>query len=286
MAAAWPSAISTTRTDFSFPPYAQRRWPFSGAVSFSALRIPGEPPAESAGNDCAITVVGVPQPRRLAGVADGLARRIAADLRRPLAAGAIVEIHDDVGTPFTRGRRVHLFRTASRHIDLRQLPHELVHVVAGLSPQRFLSEGLAVEVASRLSPGRAWPTFWLTPDEWLACLHSRDVDPPPPSELLGVFATLRLEQIAADGSSSIVQAATAYIVAGSFVHFRLQSLERAVFWRGYDAGSLWESPDHLCALESAWRKALPHALDSDGRTRLARSLDESRRQMDGALRRR
>lgn len=227
-----------------------------------------------------LDVVGMRNVARIRRVTRQLAERIAAymGVRSPHA--GVLEIHNGSGTPHTAGQRIHLFRTAEGRLDLSQLPHELVHLVAGLSPERLFSEGLAVDVAARVAPRRCWPSFRLTPDEWVVSLRSRGRGLPRIAELMEAFPVLRLERSAAEGRSGIMLAGTAYIVAGSFVHFLRTSLGSSTFWAGYDRGAMWEGLAELATLESAWLGSLPLELDHSATSRLTLSIADSRRQME------
>ena len=77
-----------------------------------------------------------------------------------------------------------------------------------------------------------------------------------------------------------MRAGTAYIVAGSFVHFLRTSLGSSTFWAGYNRGAMWEGFAELATLESAWLESLPLELDHSATSRLTASIADSRRQMD------
>lgn len=212
----------------------------------------------------------------LSDLADVWALRIAALLGQPLPPAARVLVHPGEGIAHAEPGTVHLFRRAAGDVDTDQLPHELVHVIAGPSPSRFLSEGLAVHIAdmSRLGP-MCWPAYRLSPDLWITRLDECGRDLPRLRDAVAAAEGLRLARAVTAGADAIRAAWTIYIMAGSFTGFLMATMPPDAFWRGYRAGACWDDSDTLADLEYVWRGALPRELDAQARADLVASLMEA-----------
>ena len=206
---------------------------------------------------------------------------VAAHLGRPVPETVGVVLHPSPGVAWTQGTTVHLYQGTDGGVDLGQLPHELVHVVAGMSPSRFLSEGLAVHVAARVGLGApCWPCYRLAPELWLAHLRRRRALPAL-EELIGEAQPLRLRD-GGLGPEARRRAWELYVVAGAFTGFLFETMERTRFWAGYSAGAAWRDGTELVVLRDRWLRWLPAGLDDAAAALLAASLDDSRRELEAA----
>lgn len=209
----------------------------------------------------------------------GWAAQVAAHLDVPLPDKLHVEVHDHPGTAWTAQGRVHLCRRPSGDVDLGPLPHELVHLLAGCSPSRFVSEGLAVHIDAGLSVGPpCWPCFHLAPDLWVVNLRRRGHEPPPLQRLVVEAPVVSVSEAASRSRSSVLAAWTLYVVAGSFVRFCWETMERSHFWDGYRAGALWRDLADLGSMEGRWLARLPVQLSPADAEMLLASSAEARRQ--------
>lgn len=228
--------------------------------------------------DAALEVVGPGTTAGIAVLAEEFHAAVAAFLGLPPRRGASVYVHGEPGISRVLGRVVHLYRGPMGEPDVDQLPHELVHLVAGLSPCRLLSEGLAVHCASRLGLAQpCWPSYRLSPDLWVAGLRTEG-SLPSVSEAVAAIQVMHLSH--SDGTTAVRRAAGLYLVAGSFTGHLFRTMERYKFWAGYRSGACWDGPEHLTALETTWLGELPTGLDTVDRQRLAASLDDARQQLD------
>lgn len=219
-----------------------------------------------------------PGPAR--GVAPAWCAQVARFLGREPPAEATVRVHPEQGIAWTAGSTVHLYADPSGSVDTSQLPHELAHLVAGPSPTRLLSEGLAVHVAAELALGTpCWPTYRLRPSLWVAGIRRKGLELTPVATLVHEAEALRLRHLA--GRDALARAWTVYVVAGSFVGDLFASMPAAEFWELYAAGLGGRSEAQVDRLESRWRERLPADLDPPSRALMAASLAESRRQYEG-----
>lgn len=188
-----------------------------------------------------------------------------------------LHVHDRAGVSCVKEGRLHLYQrpTGVARPDIPQLPHELVHMVAGLSPSRFLSEGLAVFVADRLRLDEpCWPTYRLSPDLWVAETRQHRALPPL-AVLMAEADALSLTRTAGDPAAA-ARAWLIYVTAGSFTGYLYATRQRTRFWSGYATGALWDSPEELAALERDWLRQLPMHLDATARQQLTDSLGDAR----------
>jgi hypothetical protein len=125
------------------------------------------------------------------------------------------------------------------------LLHEIVHIYAP-SENRFLAEGLAVYLHTKLAGNPAFPNF----RESLARGAARSLSKVQSLETLNGVRTPR-------PLSTVIDEETAYTLAGSFVGFLIERYGLASFQ------SLYETPDYektyakpLDALEKEWRATL------------------------------
>lgn len=196
---------------------------------------------------------------------------------------ATLVVHDGDGIAWAQGSTIHLYRHGDGSVNLEQLPHELVHLVAGPSPSRFVAEGLAVHVAAELGLGPpCWPSYRLAPSLWVAALRRRRPGLPSITTLIAEAESLRLAAVTAP--DALARAWTLYIVAGSFVGHLFTSSVPAPptagegFWRLYSDSALWRDALGVARLERDWQDRLSTDLGADGRGRLDASLAMARRQ--------
>lgn len=183
-----------------------------------------------------------------------------------------LQVHEAAGISRVEGGVIHLHHTPDGRVDVDRMPHELVHLIAGLSPSRFLSEGLAVHIAAQLPLGEpCWPAFRLAPDLWVTELRRRR-KLPSIAELFRGAQSLRL------ASADPGTAWRLYVIAGSFVGRLFQHMPRGDFWEGYGSRAAWPEEGRLVELEAAWLASLPEELDANARTLLAASVTDQRPQ--------
>ncbi len=203
-------------------------------------------------------------------------RRVAGFLGMAAPVNVHVKVHAGRGVPYVQDDAVHLFRDSAGRADIAQLPHELVHLVAGHSPSRFLAEGLAVHVDASLRLGRpAWPCYLSHPDTWVVDLLSRG-QLGPLAPMVAEMTDVRLS--AGLTPERIGQAWRLYVVAGSFVAYLL-SREGGRFWAGYRAGRCWDDEAGLAVLESGWLASLPPTMSPEAVASLAGSRDAASRDL-------
>lgn len=217
--------------------------------------------------------------RRVRDLADAWCDPVAAALGLAVPATITVHVHSALGVSWTMGHTIHLYEGPSGTADVDQLSHELVHTIAGLSPCRFLAEGLAVDIASLLGFGApCFPCWESKPDMWAAALLRQQRWSPP---LIAPIVT-GAQAISHNGgiisSAHVENAWRVYVVAGSFTGFLFEHLDRQAFWAGYHRGACWADLDELGSLESSWLAALPEQIGNAERRRMVRSLDLSHRQ--------
>lgn len=203
------------------------------------------------------------------------ASTIAVFLGRPVPDRARVEVHRSAGVPHVKATVVHLFEGAEGQVDVTHLPHELVHLVAGPSPSRFLAEGLAVYVDGLLGLGRpGWPCYRLMPDPWVVYLRENTLLTAL-TETVGQIQSVKLRGPDSDGDA-VQRAWQLYVVAGSFTGYLLRTLGDT-FWPGYVAGACWQDAQELEQLERAWLSQLCPQLSTEELTSLSASLEDARR---------
>lgn len=203
-------------------------------------------------------------------------RRVARFLGLTVPANVHVTVRANRGVPYVQDDTIHLFRDATGRADIAQLPHELVHLVAGHSPSRFLAEGLAVHVEASLRLGRpAWPCYVTHPDTWVVNLRSRG-EFAPLASMVVAMADVRLSEGVTP--ELIEQAWRLYVAAGSFVAYLLpRQGER--FWTGYRAGRCWDDDAGLALLELDWLASLPPTISPHALASLAASRDAALRDL-------
>jgi hypothetical protein len=125
------------------------------------------------------------------------------------------------------------------------LLHEVVHIYAP-NPNRFLAEGLAVYLHTRLAGNLALPNF------------GEDLGRAAGRSLWGVSALAALNDVRTPRPlGTVMEEMTAYILAGSFVEFLIEKHGLAPF------RSLYETADYekvygksFATLEQEWRASL------------------------------
>lgn len=216
----------------------------------------------------------------LAGRPEEWCRGVAQFLELAVPEGVGVHVHSTKGVPYVQHNVVHIFLDFEGRPDVAQLPHELVHVVAGHSPSRFLAEGLAVHVDAVLRLGRpAWPCYMANPDLWVVDLRSR-ANLGPLAQMMAETTGVRLS--GAVTPERMERAWRLYVVAGSFVGHMFSRLGPR-FWKCYRAGVCWDSDEELAGFETDWLDALPSALGPDEQSLLIGSREAARRDLRRAL---
>jgi hypothetical protein len=126
------------------------------------------------------------------------------------------------------------------------LLHEMVHVYAP-GDNRFLAEGLAVYLHTRLAGNPAFPNF------------GEDLGRSAAGGLVGVRSLAELNQVRTPRPlGSVMDEGTAYVLAGSFVGFLIEQHGLAPFRTLYERGDYAEVYGRpLTTLESEWRASLP-----------------------------
>lgn len=220
-----------------------------------------------------LRVTGDASAPELASTADEWCHAIARFLAVDVPSDAAVVVHPSSGVPNVSGRTLHLFCEPDGEADLAQLPHELVHLVVGHSPSRFLAEGLAVHVDAVLRLSRpAWPCYLAAPDLWVVEMRSR-APVEPLVELVAEADALHLGVAVVPGR--IQRAWRLYVLAGSFTGHLFSRLGPQ-FWAGYRKGACWAGAEDLARLEEEWLDQLPASLGAGDRSLLARSRQAAR----------
>lgn len=125
------------------------------------------------------------------------------------------------------------------------LLHEIVHIYAP-NNNRFLAEGLAVYLHTKLAANHAFPNF----GEDLRRLAARSLSGVKSLETLNNVRTPR-------PLSSVMDEETAYTLAGSFVGFLIESYGLAMFRSLYETENYEKAYDKsLDTLEKEWRVSL------------------------------
>jgi len=134
-----------------------------------------------------------------------------------------------------------------RHLRDHTWPllHEMVHIYAP-HDNRFLAEGLAVYLHTRLAANRAFPNF----DEELHRAAARNLAKAPSLQALDAVRTPR-------PLSTVMDEQTAYILAGSYVGFLIErhglDLFRKLYGTGNYAAVYGKAFD---LMEGEWRNSL------------------------------
>lgn len=198
---------------------------------------------------------------------------IAEHLQVAAPARVAVTVHDERGVAWTSGRTVHLYRAENGAVDAAQLPHELVHAVAGLSPSRLLTEGLAVHVPLQLRLGDpCWPAYDVAPHLWLLELRRRGQRLPDLEDLVRAAQGMRLRDLRLAPGERLLPAWIVYLAAASLVGHLFGTMERSAFWAGYRVGAFWSDRAGLTDVERAWLESIPEAVEAEERVRLLQSL--------------
>jgi hypothetical protein len=230
-----------------------------------------------------LTVTGEERAVALGSTMESCWRLVADFLARPLPEHLVLEVRRRPGISEVRGHTMYLPDDASGYVDLTYVPHEMVHVVAGPSPNRFLAEGIAVYADASLRLGKpCWPCYRLSPDAWAADVRCR-CPATSVEEAIAQTNALGLDWWAS-GPVEVARAWCLYVTAGSFTGF-LFRLRPESFWEGYARGSCWESSAELAALEQRWREQLPDRLTDRERRLMAASARDARRDLDRSLKR-
>ena len=228
--------------------------------------------------------VTAPQPpatgaEAVAALADRWCQVVATSLDLPRPVGPIsLALHRRPGVARVQGTTIHLFQGLTGEPDTAQLAHELVHLVAGPSPSRFLGEGLAVHIAACVDLAEpCWPCYGAHPDDWVAALLERRV-PEAVSRLMTTAESVRLGKPDLTAGEFLL-GWRLYLVAGSFTGHLFRTLERELFWSGYRRGACWESQARLADLEQRWQASVTSAA-AGAHDRLSGALRQAGQQMD------
>lgn len=125
------------------------------------------------------------------------------------------------------------------------LLHEMVHIYAP-NQNRFLAEGLAVYLHTKLAANPALPNF------------GEDLPRAARRSLWGVSSLAALNDVRTPRPlGTVMEDMTAYILAGSFVEFLIEGYSLALFRSLYetsDYGKVYGKP--FATLEKEWRASL------------------------------
>ena len=148
--------------------------------------------------------------------------------------------------PAYQGNRGFLEMPARRVGDgTGALLHEIVHIYAPHG-NRFLAEGLAVYLHTKLAGNPAFPNF----GEDLKRLAARDL---PGVDIMSALNAVRTPR----PLGTVLDEKTSYVLAGSFVGFLLERYGRAQFRSFYETESYETTYGRpFAALETEWRSSL------------------------------
>jgi hypothetical protein len=176
-------------------------------------------------------------------------------LDRPCVGSLLVILRTGPGLPCAKGNKI-LLPVPEEAADIHDVPaadglaHELVHVLAGHSPNEILNEGLAVEIDSRLRlAGPVWPSYYLAPRRWVAADRTEG-RPVSLGQLLGTPIASFTTQ---ERKSEITRR---YVAAASYVGFLLERLGRSRFWSWFDAGTVSSGHADVATSEREWLDSL------------------------------
>jgi hypothetical protein len=148
--------------------------------------------------------------------------------------------------PAYQGNRGFLEMPSRRFQDnTGALLHEIVHIYAPHA-NRFLAEGLAVYLHTRLAGNPAFPNF----GEDLKRLASRDL---PGAEVMSALNAVRTPR----PLGTVLDEKTSYVLAGSFVGFLIERCGLALFRSLYETEryeTAYGKP--FASLEREWRSSL------------------------------
>ena len=137
-----------------------------------------------------------------------------------------------------------------RHVRDNSAPllHEIVHVYAP-NNNRFLAEGLAVYLHTKLAGNRAFPNF----AEGLHRAAARNLVKVSSLQVLNVVRTPR-------PLSAVMDEQVAYILAGSFVGFLIERYGLDLFRKLYQTDTYSEIyGESFDKLEQVWRQSVAPA---------------------------
>lgn len=211
-------------------------------------------------------------------------RAVSAFLALPVLPSLDLHVHAKAGVAWAAAPAVHLYQGSDGCVDLTQLPHELVHVIAGASPSRMMSEGLAVHAAATLGLSETcWPCFRLRPDMWMAHARRLNGGLPNTRAMMEEMQVLRLSTLDLRDPEAVKRSWLLYVAAGSFVGYLFDTMDRAAFWASYRGADLAVRSQTLRELERGWQAYLPEKLDSDARALLTASLADARLLRDNVV---
>ncbi len=210
------------------------------------------------------------------------AATIAASLAVQPAAPIVVTVVGGAGVCRTRGTHIVLPLNDDGSGVLAGLAHELVHAVAGQSPNRLFDEGLAVQVDSELRlAGPAWPYYYLSPHRWMEVFREEGWRVTLP-ELIASGEGRSL----AEDRSSVRRRAVHYLHAASLCRHLRDALDPDEFWARYRSGRLLPEGGDVGALEREWFLSIEHPLMADellqrDRSFAVRTYSAARREVNG-----
>ena len=197
-------------------------------------------------------------------------------LGREPSAPIVITLRPGPGVSMAKGSQILIPVNANTSVNVAALSHELVHVIAGRSPDHLLNEGLAVHVDDRLRlAGAVWPFYHLAPHRWVA--GWRDAGQAAGlGELLATppFTFSPTDRARYQSSASTSEVRRFYLHAGSVVRFLMAQRTAERFWSDFRAGRILSEDDDAAAIEEAWLDGLGPALSTDERRDAARSMAE------------
>lgn len=208
--------------------------------------------------------------------ADRWAAAVGAFLDLDLPAAVVVSLHAGNRLPMTRHAHVRLpvrphASTLAGALTTANagLAHELVHVVAGRSPDPLLNEGLAVYVDSTLRlAGGVWPFYDLAPHRWVQVFVERGGFVP----LAELLSSANEAGVNDDSPVAGSRRARFYLEAASWTAYLFETLPRARFWENFRAGALVPTGSDAEAAERAWLACLGGPLTVGERRRCTESF--------------
>lgn len=201
---------------------------------------------------------------------------VGAFLGLDLPATVVVSLHAGNRLPMTRQSHVRLpvrahASTLADGLTTAHagLAHELVHVVAGRSPNPVLNEGLAVYVDATLRlAGGVWPFYDLAPHRWVQVFVERGGFVP----LAELPSSANDAGMNDDSPEAGSRRARFYLEAASWTAHLFDTLPRPQFWENFRAGALLPPGWDAEAAEQAWLAHLGGPLTSGERRRCAQSF--------------
>ncbi len=180
----------------------------------------------------------------------------------------VVTVYGGSGVARTRGSHVVLPVNGDGHGVLAGLAHELVHAVAGRSPDPVLNEGLAVHVDGRLRlAGPAWPFYHLSPHRWMEVFREEGW-----RISLADLTAMAGARPVSEHRDSVRSRAVQYLHAASFTGHLFERLGEAEFWQAFRSGRAMPTGADAASVEEGWLATLGAPLTEEERRLRDRSL--------------